>query len=194
MFVKSTRFKQVCQLLLSLIVGGIIYQWASPRLFIPRGDNVFPLCIKSASRAFLTASQLYWSRSTTRRSGTTLSFIAVDFLILYILIFVLFSFVRVADVLIVFFFVFFSRTVLLTSWNRTQRSKSHSRVTWGFMVIISVIGGISSSMETNAVDQWRLRLLFTTTGHLGTLICSIIGHLRGTVKISHKERLEWNYG
>ena len=38
--------------------GGIIYQWASSRLFIPRGDNVFPLCIKWASRAFLTASRL----------------------------------------------------------------------------------------------------------------------------------------
>ena len=37
-------------------------------------------------------------------------------------------------------------------------------------------------------------LLFTATGRLGTLICSIIGHLRGTVKISHKERLEWHYG
>ena len=34
-----------------------IYQWASSRLFIPRGDNVFPLCIKWASRAFLTASR-----------------------------------------------------------------------------------------------------------------------------------------
>ena len=39
-------------------LGGIIYQWASSRLFIPRGDNVFPLCIKWASRAFLTASRL----------------------------------------------------------------------------------------------------------------------------------------
>ena len=25
--------------------GGLRYQWASSRLFIPRGDNVFPLCI-----------------------------------------------------------------------------------------------------------------------------------------------------
>ena len=116
--------------------------------------------------------------------------------ILYI-IFVLFSFIRVADILIVFFVVVvvvFSRTVLLTSWNRTQRSKSHSRETWWFMVILGVIGGISSSMETNAVDQWRLKLSFSTTGHLGTLICIIIGHLRGTVKTSHKGRLEWNYG
>ena len=42
-------------------LGGIIYQWASSassRLFIPRGDNVFPLWIKWASRAFLTASRL----------------------------------------------------------------------------------------------------------------------------------------
>ena len=31
-------------------------------------------------------------------------------------------------------------------------------------------------------------------GHLGTLICCIIGHLRGTVKTSHKEQLEWIYG
>ena len=172
-------------------LGGIIYQWASLRLFIPRGDNVFPLCIKWASLAFLTASQLYWSRTTTGRSGITHWFVAVDFVIFYILIFVLFSFIRVADILIVFFF---SRTVLLTSWNRTQRSKSHSRETWGFMVILSVTGGISSSMEMNAVGQWRLRLLFTTTGHPGTIICIIIGHLRGTVKTFHKGRLEWNYG
>ena len=177
-------------------LGGIIYQWASSRLCIPRGDNVFPLCIKWASLAFLTASQLYWSRSTTGRSGTTHWFVAVDFLIFYILIFVLFSIIRVADILIVLFcfVLFFRRTVLLTSWNRTQRSKSLSRVTWGFMAMLSVIGGISSSMETNAVDQWRLRPLFTTTGHLGTMICIIIGHLRGTVKTFHKGRLEWNYG
>ena len=36
---------------------GIIYHWASSRLFISRGDIVFPLCIKWA-RAFLTASRL----------------------------------------------------------------------------------------------------------------------------------------
>ena len=153
---------------------------------------MFPLSIKWTSRAFLTASRLYWSRSTTGRSGTTQWFVAVDLLIFYILFFVLFSIFR--DLLVFCFCFFFSRTVLLTSWNRTQRSKSHSRETWGFMVILSVIGGISSSMETNAVDQWRLRLLFTTTGHLGTLLCIIIGHLRGTVKTFHKERLEWNYG
>ena len=147
-------------------------------------------CIKWASRAFLTASQLHWSRSTTGRSGTTQWFVAVDWLICYTLISVLFSIIKVADILV----VFFSRTVLLTSWNRTQRSKSHSRETWWFMVILSVIGGISSSMETNAMDQWRLTLLFTTTGNLETLICIIIGHLRDTVKIFHKERLEWNYG
>ena len=41
------------------------------------------------------------------RSGTTHWFVAVDFLIFYILIFVLFSFVRVADILIVLFFCFF---------------------------------------------------------------------------------------
>ena len=176
-------------------LSDIIYQWASPRLFIPRGNNVFSLCIKWASRAFLTASQLYWSRSTTGRSGTTHWFVAVDLVIFYILIFVLFSIIRVADILIVLFFCFFfRRTVLLTSWNRTQRSESHSREICMSMVMLSVIGGISSSMETNAVDQWRLRPLFTTTGHLGTLICSIIGHLRGTVKTFHKGRLEWNYG
>ena len=176
-------------------LGGIIYQWASSSLFIPRGDNVFALSIKWAFRAFLTASQLYWSRSTTGTSSTAHWFVAVDLLISYILFFVLFSIIR--DVIVYFFFIFFlffSRTVLLTSWNRTQRSKSHSKETWGFMVIISVIAGISSSMETNAVDQWRLRLLFTTTGHQGTLICIIIGHSRGTVKISHKGRLEWSYG
>ena len=39
-------------------LGGIIYQWALSRLIIPRGNNVFPLCIKWASRAFLTASSL----------------------------------------------------------------------------------------------------------------------------------------
>ena len=172
-------------------LGGIIYQWASSSLFIPRGDNVFALSIKWAFRAFLTASQLYWSRSTTGTSSTTHWFVAVDLLIFYILFFVLFSIIR--D-LILYFFIFFSRTVLLTSWNRTQRSKSHSKETWGFMVIISVTDGISSSMEMNAVDQWRLRLLFTTTGHLGTLNCCIIGHLRGTVRTFHKVRLEWNYG
>ena len=37
---------------------GILYQWASSRLLIPKGDNVFPLCIRWASRAFLTASRL----------------------------------------------------------------------------------------------------------------------------------------
>ena len=61
--------------------------------------------------------------------------------------------------------------------------------------MLSVTAGISSSMEMNAVDQWRLMLLFTTTGHLRpTLVCDIIGHLRGTVKTSHKALLEWNYG
>ena len=95
-----------------------------------------------------------------------------------------------------YFFIefFFSRTVLLTSWIQIQRLKSHFREPWGLMVMLSVIGGFSSSMETNAVGQWRLRLLFTMTGHLGTLICSIIGHLRGTVKISRKGLSEWNYG
>ena len=39
-------------------LDGIIYQWDSSRLFIPWGDNVFPLCIKWGSRAFLTASRL----------------------------------------------------------------------------------------------------------------------------------------
>ena len=176
-------------------LGGIIYQWASSPLFIPRGDNVFALSIKWAFRAFLTASHLYWSRSTSRRSSTTHWLVAVDLLIFYMLLFVLFSIIRDLIVYFYFFFIFiFSRTVLLTSWNRTQRSKSHSKETWGFMVIISVTDGISSSMEMNAVDQWRLRLLFTTTGHLGTLNCCIIGHLRGTVRTFHKVRLEWNYG
>ena len=77
--------------------------------------------------------------------------------------------------------------------SRIQRLKSPFTEPWGFMVILSVIGGISNLMETNAVDQWRLRLLFTTTGHLGTLICIVIGHLRGTVKTFHKVRLEWHY-
>ena len=49
----------------------------------------------------------------------------------------------------------------LTNCSLIQRSESHSRETWGSMeVILSVIAGISSSMEMNAVDQWRLRLLF----------------------------------
>ena len=71
---------------------------------------------------------------------------------------------------------FYCRTVCLTNWSLIQRSRSHSRETWGLSVIIGVTDGISSSMEMNVVDQWRLRLLFTTTGHLGTLICIIIGH------------------
>ena len=32
------------------------------------------------------------------------------------------------------------------------------------------------------------------TGHQGTLICCIIGHLKDTVKTFHKAQLEWNYG
>ena len=94
----------------------------------------------------------------------------------------------------VWFVWFYSRTVRLTNCSLIQRSESHSRATRGSLVIISVTDGISSSMEMNAVDQWRLRLLFTTTGHLGTLICCIIDHLRGSVKTSHKGRSEWNYG
>ena len=39
-------------------LGGIISQWTSSSLFIRRGDNVFSLCIKWASLAFLTASRL----------------------------------------------------------------------------------------------------------------------------------------
>ena len=90
---------------------------------------------------------------------------------------------------------FYSRTVCLRNCSLIQRSESRPRAAWGSMVIISVTDGISSSMEMNAVDQWRLMLLFTTTGHLGTtLICIVIGHLRGTVKTSHKALLEWNYG
>ena len=49
------------------------------------------------------------------------------------------------------------------------------------VVLLSVIAGISSSMEMNAVDQWRLRLLFTTTGHLGPLLCCTNGHLSENV-------------
>ena len=94
----------------------------------------------------------------------------------------------------VWFVWFYSRTVRLTNCSLIQRSESHSRETWGSKVVLSVTDGISSSMEMNAVDQWRLRLLFTTTGHLGTLICCIIDHLRGTVKTFHKALLEWNYG
>ena len=36
--------------------SSIVYQQALSRLFIPKGDNVFPLCIKRASLAFLAAS------------------------------------------------------------------------------------------------------------------------------------------
>ena len=88
------------------------------------------------------------------------------------------------------------RSVLSTSWRPIHRSKSHFKETWGSMVIIGVTGGISSSVETNAVDQWRLRLVFIITGRLVTkiIICCIIGHLRDTVKTLHKGRLEWNYG
>ena len=61
----------------------------------------------------------------------------------------------------VWFVLFYSRTVHLTNCSLIQRSESHSRETWGSMeVILSVIAGSSSSMEMNAVDQWRLRLLF----------------------------------
>ena len=69
----------------------------------------------------------------------------------------------------VWFVCFYSRTVCLPNCSLIQRSESHSRATWWSLVIESVTAGISSSMEMNAVDQWRLRLLFTTTGHLGTL-------------------------
>ena len=91
-------------------------------------------------------------------------------------------------------FDFYSRTVRLTNCSLIQRSESHSKETCGSIVLISVTGGISSSIEMNAVDQCRLRLLFTTTGHQGILNCCIIAHLRGTVKTFHKGRSEWNYG
>ena len=114
-------------------LGSILYQRASSRLFIPRGDDVFSLCIKWTSLAFITVATyefkwdkknvkpkyranlfkhlffcfilwftsswpfrftddflqvlLYWSRSTTKRSGTTQRFVAVDLLIFYILVF-----------------------------------------------------------------------------------------------------------
>ena len=58
-------------------------------------------------------------------------------------------------------------------------SSKCNRETWGSLVMTSAIAGISSLTEMNAVDQWRLRLLFTTTGHLGTLIWCIIGHFDG---------------
>ena len=61
-------------------------------------------------------------------------------------------------------------------------------------MLLSVIAGITSSMEMNAVDQSRLRVLFTITGQLGTIICCITGHLGGAVKTFHKGQLEWNYG
>ena len=44
----------------------------------------------------------------------------------------------------------YSRTVHLTNCSLIQRSESHSRETWGSLVMISAIGGISSSMEMNA--------------------------------------------
>ena len=54
----------------------------------------------------------------------------------------------------VLFVLFYSRAVHLTNCSLIQRSESHSRETWGSMeVILSVIAGISSSMEMNAVDQ-----------------------------------------
>ena len=97
------------------------------------------------------------------------------------------------DILLVFLSY---RSVFSTSWRPIHRSKSHFKETWGSMVMLSVTGGISSSMETNAVDRCRLRLVFTITGRLVTsiIISCIIGHLRDTVKTFHKGRLEWNYG
>ena len=45
------------------------------------------------------------------------------------------------------------------------------------------------------MDQRQLTLLYITGGHQGEQpISCIIGHLRGTVRTSHKGRLEWNYG
>ena len=35
-------------------LGGFIYQGASSRLFIPRGNNVFPLCITEMSFSSLS--------------------------------------------------------------------------------------------------------------------------------------------
>ena len=55
-------------------------------------------------------------------------------------------------------------------------------VGWESMVIKSVTGGFSSLMVRNAVDQWQLKLMFTTIGHLVIPICFIIDHLRDTVR------------
>jgi len=92
-----------------------------------------------------------------------------------------------------FFFWFCTRIAHLTSCSRPLRSKSRSREIWESRVQTpSVIVGFSSSMEMNAVDQWRLRLLCTTAGlHLSEIpICFITDHLRGTVRTSHRARLE----
>ena len=60
----------------------------------------------------------------------------------------------------VWFVWFYFRTVRLTNCSLIQHSESHSRETWWSMVIISVIAGTSSSLEMNAVDQWRLRIVY----------------------------------
>ena len=82
-----------------------------------------------------------------------------------------------------------------TSCSLIQLLKSHSREIWESMALQgNATGGSSSLMEMNAVDQWQLRLLCTTIGRLGVLICIITDHLRDTVKTFHRAGLLWSYG
>ena len=90
---------------------------------------------------------------------------------------------------------FFYRIAHSTSCSLIQLLKSHSREIQQSMALQrNATGGSSSLMEMNAVDQWQLRLLCTTIGHLGVLICFITDHLRDTVKTFHRAGLLWSYG
>ena len=93
------------------------------------------------------------------------------------------------------FVAFFSRIAHSTSCSLIQLLKSHSReIHKSLALLLNATGGSSSLMEMNAVDQWQLRLLCTTIGHLGILICFITDHLRDTVKTFHRAGLLWSYG
>ena len=90
---------------------------------------------------------------------------------------------------------FFYRIAHSTSCSLIQLLKSHSREIWESKALqLNATGGSSSLMEMNAVDQWQLRLLCTTPGHLGVLSCFITDHLRDTVKTFHRAGLLWSYG
>ena len=89
----------------------------------------------------------------------------------------------------------FYRIAYSTRCSLRQLLKSHSREIWESKAVqLNATGGSSSLMEMNAVDQWQLRLLCTTIGHLGILFCIITDHLRDTVKTFHKAGLLCSYG